>query len=268
MNQPSATTRYFRRAGRSASRAGRGYTLIELLVVITIIVLLAGVGMPSIIGLFSAGAESTAYNLLAAQITATRACAIQNGTFAALHIQMSLPENQMSPEEKASINPGCYVAVMLYDRVTGTFGLAPGYTPRRMPGSMALGEISGDFVVLPGGTGYQNLANAINPNLTNGTDLVDFRTMTIVFSPTGSIVNSIGGGGVAFDTANDPLFEGYTGTGNPLTLWTDPGPESGVSAVVLFDNTVLEKAADRPYILNATGRLAPINVYTGQLFDR
>ncbi len=262
MNQPIATTRFSRRAVRSASRTGRGYTLIELLVVITIIVLLAGVALPGIVGLFSAGAESTAYNMLAAQITAARACAIQNGTFAALHIQMSIKNDP-------KINPGCYVAVMLYDRVTGTFGLAPGYTPRRMPGSIAFGEISvgtgTDFFVDENDPpAYQNLTDA---------DLDDFREMTIVFTPTGSIVNSIGGGGIAFDP-NDPLF---VGTLTAPALWDDPATinplpaaEPGVSAVVMFDNTVLEKAAeaDRYDLLERIGRLAPINVYTGQLFDR
>ncbi len=270
MYQASTTTRFSRRPGRSAGRSRRGYTIIELLVVITIIVVLAGVALPNIVAMFSAGAQSAAYNMLAAQITAARACAIQNGTFAALHIQMSITNDP-------KINPGCYVSVMIYDRTYGNFGLAPGYTPRRMPGTMAIGEISGDFVILPGGTGYQNLTN---------NDLDDFREMTIVFSPTGSIVNSIGTGGIVlatYDPANrrTSLFENPADpSANLVGLWDDPSdptvgwnstsPESGISAVVLFDNTVLKNApeADRPALLEKIGRIAPINVYTGQLFDR
>ncbi len=282
MYQASTTTRFSRQPGRNAGRARRGYTIIELLVVITIIVVLAGVALPNIVAMFSAGAQSAAYNMLAAQITAARACAIQNGTFAALHIQMSITNDP-------KINPGCYVAVMLYDRTNGNFGLAEGYTPRRMPGTMAIGEIRVDpntaggtpgYFVIPGSTmpaAYQNLTNV---------DLDDFREMTIVFSPTGSIVNSIGSSGIVFKpyTAGDKstyMFEDPAdATANKVGLWDDPSdptvgwnstsPESGVSAVVLFDNTVLKNTpeADRPALLEKIGRIAPINVYTGQLFDR
>ena len=166
MREPGRTTRPLSNPRR------RAFTLIELLVVISIILLLATVALPSIVKLFTAGSESQAFNILAAQVLAARAQAIQKSTYAAVHIQRADPN---SPSNR----PGAYAAVMIL-APNGLFHLAPGYQPRRMPGMIAFGELSDDFVDFD--TGMYNFI---------GGTADDFTSLTIVFAANGSIVRDV-----------------------------------------------------------------------------
>jgi type II secretory pathway pseudopilin PulG len=83
-------------------RCGAAFTLIELIVVIGIIVLIAGIALPSLTGLMTAGGDSQAYNLLLGQLTAARAHAMTNGRHTCVHMQLN-EENR------------CYSTVLEYD---------------------------------------------------------------------------------------------------------------------------------------------------------
>ena len=179
----------------------RGYTLVELLVVMAMIALILGIALPSIFGLLNAGAEAQAYNKLSSMLTMARALAVQNGTYAGVHVQMV--DNLADHSDLAGT---CYAAVMIYKNVALAdqtpvmrFVLAPGYAPTPMPGGMAFGEVSGYFV-LPdynsdGSDDYAALQTNTNAA---GALLEDFGSFTIVFSPTGSVVRQVEGQNVQF----------------------------------------------------------------------
>ncbi len=240
----------------SAERNRRGFTLIELIVVITIIVLAASIALPTAINLFSAGADSQAYNIIAAQLARARAIAIRDNTYAGLHIQKSdNPDMELD---------AFYSAVVTYNSSAANFDLADGTKPRKLPGSIAFGQLndSGSTAFVSGGTYQTNVSS----NMDN------FTTFTIVFGPSGQVVTNVAGGGVTF--ADNNLFiataSGPPGSG-ATELWTNPGSEAGVTAITMFDYTELvgrSTDATRRDYLNEAGQFLPINVYTGQLFPR
>lgn len=238
---------------RRTTRPRRGgFTLIEMLIVVSLIVLIATIALPSIVGMFAAGAEARAYNTLAAQVASARALAIKNATYALLHVQIG--------EDGA-----CWSAVFEYrydepdDRYY--FVSVDGYRPRAFAGATAFGGISGTFVIDDDGDGaadeYTNL------------DLdEDFTTFSIVFDPRGEVVTSVNGERIVFDP-DDPLFD---------ELWdvalTEAPPEAGefgVTAMTVFDYVEFINIADpddRADYLDEAGQFLPVNRYTGRLMER
>ncbi len=259
-----ATIRRKHQRRRRITALRAGFSLIELMVVIALIMLISGATLPSIITIFNAGAEAQAYNLLTAQLTAARALAIQEATYTAVHVQRA----DTSQLYLSHMTDAFFSAVMIYDGASSQFNLAPGFIPRKLPGAAALGEIDA------AAAGYKSLAQA---------NLVDFTTLSIVFSPNGSVVRNVGGNDIQFDQ-NDPIFwNDNTQTPLPETKLWDPdlanddtnnanGPgEPGTTAVVVFDFPTLRAipgAAARDNYLDQNARLVPVNIHTGQLFER
>jgi len=246
-------------------RSAIGFTLVELLVVLAIIALIAGAVIPSVLGAFGAGADAQAYNVLSAQLGAARAQAIATGTYAGVHVQQADPD-------VTDLSDAWYAAVMIYKDVDPTpggvdmkFVLAPGFTPRRLPGSIVFGEIS------------NRAMNAGGDYDVSTDELEDFTTFTVVFSPTGAVVRQVRTRDIVFD-GNDPIFSGSTGKqlwdprrANADTDNNGQDGEPGAAAVVLFDYADLRDLSspnDRNAYLKRSGQLIPINVYTGQLFPR
>jgi len=230
-------------APRTMRRKNGGFTLVELLVVLAVIALLAGAVLPSMAGLFTAGADSQAYNLIAAQLAAARALAIQEGRLAGVHVQPA------AADVKASLAGGIFAAVVWDPNSTGTFTLADGFIPQRIPGAMA-------FLQLSPPTGeYAPTGNLLDPNL----------SFTVVFTPSGGLYT----GNVKYDPAG--LFDP-----GPKGLWTHTqggglSGELAVKAMWMFDFDGLRNLtapADRQTYVRNYGQVLPINHYTGALMGR
>lgn len=255
---------------------GRGFTLVEMMVTLIIIALIVASILPSAVALFKAGADSQAKNLLSSQLAAARALAMYSDTYAGVHVQMA--DNPGKFYKNAAGK--CYMAVVKYNPTAGapgpaagTFSLADGYSPVKVPGTYAFGEVSPVHV---NGATYQQLSDGTNQN--------DFRSFTIVFSPTGEVVIYVNQKLIVFDQTPGigSLFRPYPDPQSATELsclWDvktanstvngDTG-KAGVSAVVLFDYALLDEIAsdpDRSAFLKSRGLLLPVNVYTGQLFE-
>lgn len=215
------------------------------MVTVAIIVLVVSLAVPSIVQMFSAGSDNQAYNVLSAQLTAARALAISSATYAGVHLQMG---NTTDTAGK------CYAAIVWDDPATQghKFTLAKDFAPSQMPGATAFGRAP--FVKDDG-----------SPiTLTQGT-MSEFTTFTIVFSPTGSVVKSVGAGKIVFDGA-DPVFGGGAAAAK---LWDKPDDEYGVTAMVMFNYSETASSSDPQHYLDthANGCI-PVNLCTGQLFPR
>jgi prepilin-type N-terminal cleavage/methylation domain-containing protein len=233
-------------------RKNGGFTLVELLVVLAVIALLAGAVLPSMAGLFTAGADSQAYNLIAAQLAAARALAIQEGRLAGVHVQIA--DGDRRPE----LRDACFAAVVELDQATGNYVLANGFVPQRIPSAMAFGEISSNTV-----SGGNYTASALGSQ--------SFTSFTVVFNKSGGIP----GTAVQFLTTGD-IFD-FTASSLKKYLWNPSvanpsgNPENSVSAMVMFDYDKFMKMtslADRAAFLEAYGQVLPINHYTGALMGR
>lgn len=131
-----------------------------------------------------------------------------------------------------------------------------GHSPQRVPGSIAFGEIRDPFVDGSGAYDNDNLSDS---------DLPDFTTFTIVFSPSGSVVRWIRGAPIEFDTTIG-LFTTYE---DSRRIW-DPSNvngHAGASAVTIFDYPQLAERSedDRADYLNECGQFLPVNIHTGQV---
>lgn len=245
MTATGNTTRLRRAKGLPARQAG--FTLVELTVVLSLLLLLAGVALPSIVELFSAGSAAQAYNLFDGQIKSARAHAIGTGNYTGVHVQMA------TGTERGGM---CYTAVVEYnwDAAKLNFGMAGGFMPHRMPGNIAVGELSEDFL---DGSEFEEIPDGTAD--VQGS-FEDMTTFTIAFAPNGSVTRYVHGEEVIFDPA-DPLFAG---------LWGLPPDEVGATAVIFFDYTKMapRTEVERKDHLDETAEFIPINIHSGQLFHR
>ena len=259
----------------------RGFTLVELLVVIAIIVLLAVAVLPSIVGLFRAGSDSQAINVLGSQLSAARALAIRTGRPAGVHVQPG--EGRMAGHHVMAVVQQ-FPYINLVTRVTTNyFRLAEGYETAKVPGSFAFGAIY-NFSTVNGSPPSRSWDQT---KLGATGALENFTTFTIVFDPSGAcqvMPVTFWPGNLpwpdASGTNGDAAFGIPTGPGysapDPTThkneynqyLWRYPLPLSNsVWAVVLFDAVKMNEAgtADRATYLTANGRIIQLNINTGQL---
>ena len=252
----------------TTTRNQRGFTLVEMIVTITVIVLLAGMTLPVVSKLFSSGAEMQAYNLLAAQIAAARAQAIQQGTYAGVHVQ----PGDATPDLREAKD--VYSAVIVFNKTSGKFDLAPGFELTVIRGHYGFGDIdylegAGSFDDTAGEYGFDNFDEAD-----------DFTRATIVFSPEGRLVRQVIGGKDLDDDPTglivlDPTGPAFSGD---LPIWTaledNDDLRGGAASLVQFNYlryTKFKEANDLGGLseeFNKTGMIMAINQYTGELFPR
>lgn len=249
------------KTGSVTRRLAGGFTLMEMMIVIGLVGLVAALALPSIVALFNAGADAQAYNLMASQLAAARALAIEKGTYAGVHVQLAdalLGSEFLRPK----LDNVCFTALVLYNRQAERFRVYT--TPVRVPGSIAFGKISEETV------SDSSYTDTVRPSTTkhNG-----FTTFTVIFSPTGSAIRLVDGQMIQFDT-QDPAFrleddpQAALDIAGSSRLWQQPKVEPGVTAMTLFDVTEYVGAEDPVAYVNENGQFLPVNFHTGQLFPR
>lgn len=250
------------------SETRNGFTLVELMVVIGLIVLVAGIALPSISKLFTAGADTQAFSILNAQVAMARGQALLTDTYAGVHVQMADADAQPQLENT------CYSAVIQgfdHDRDGGAtaphFRLGEGLEPIALPNSIAAGGLNADTM---GGS-------ASNAYTVSNVD--DFTSFNIVFDENGHLTKYVFGlypdqdeigyrKPVVFDSTS-PLFNGDTKLWD-YDLTGGSSGEEGVIGITIFDYAtyIALDDADKDDFLEANAPLLGINMYTGQLFYR
>ena len=259
MAQKTATSRFRPSASEARSRNRRaGFTLIELAVALTIVLMIVSMVVPTVAKMLASRASMEAFNLVAAQLSAARAEAIANDTYAGIHVQLDT-EAQMADKT-------AYSMIIIYDETNAVFrnyfkprGQTDNlyFMPQELPGHTALGKLTRDFVTDADPGQYYNLGD---------NELETFCAFSVIFSPDGAVVTHVKGGNVMFDI-NDAMF-----SGSNTTLWdhTLANDKPGVIAFTMFDYLeLLKRESDaRITYLDEHGQFLPVNMHTGQLFDR
>ncbi len=222
-------------------RSRPGFTLMELMITLMLIALLAALALPTVMTLFNSGAEEQAVNILTAQINAARSLAIRKNTYAGVHVQLAdkaldIPFDTNDPRERKYV---CYSAVVWADPSAASqaagdqikFRIAPNYQPIRMPRTIAFGVVAAPFVnpdeeKEPYTTAL--LTHRFDASDMSGPDYIrEFTTFTIVFSPSGQILNRLPTGDLEFaeikpEESGGPEVDPFIDDDDPKTeasLW-------------------------------------------------
>ena len=264
----------------SAARGEAGFTLAELLVVAGIIGLMLAIVLPSVRGLFTAGADLHAAAEISAMSGAARGTAISNQTFAILHLEMGADKQGWTgaSPNRVPVNPRCWASVLKYewnaDALRWEFVPSDEIAPRMMPGDVALGEVSAKFV--PAGSAFAITAATLD----------DFTTFNVIFASDGSMTTMVNGGNPVLANKRVPAagagdlnasrilwqFDDATQQAAVVRVAIYPAltgiGEAGVRAMTIFDYKGVKAAKDdatRTSLLNKTGQFLVINPDTGQL---
>ncbi len=298
-------TKTFDKSGRRAAGAGRfrGFTLLEMMVVIGLVALLASMALPSVIALFNAGADAQAYNLVSAQFTAARARAVVSSTYAGVHVQLADALNDtadpLRPPDallRPELTGVCFSGLIVYDSEKRWFDLIPGMTPVRIPGSFAFGYASKE-VTGTNRSGAQCRLDAtiskddasslfVGDTMGVADNIPKFTTFSVVFNSLGAVTRFVNGDPIHFnDQIPDPdktkgqseIFTDASATDvaryGSRRLWrlanTDYVQDRyGATAITMFDIAEYASASSRVTYLNENAQLLPLNIYTGQLYER
>jgi type II secretory pathway pseudopilin PulG len=274
-----------------------------MLVVIALILLVAGMAMPTIAQLFRSGADAQAYNLVSAQINATRTYAMQNNCFACLHLQVATGPGSSDPQTTVGVIFVWNPTISKFGLTNPTTGQPTGFDPQSYPGNYAFGQASAAFINIGNTTTNTYLSQVANVgggcdfNPANTTAVADKRTLNIaapwftsvniIFTPLGDITTTINGQtSFLFDTTSAafytqtagvaPAGQGVWEAGTANSRWTNSLQTNGFSAVnalTMFsmtdaNNSYKTSPNDFLSFINQSGQLIPINVYTAQLFPR
>ena len=249
---------------RAASRRRRrAFTLAELLVVIGIIALSLSVVLPTVRGLFYAGADTQAIAMASAMLGSARGLAIETRNYALLHVQ---PEKGEVNDD--DLGERMWMMVMKYDLASGLFAQYEGFPPQQVPGEMGYGQVGGALDPSSGGVTSEFVSgDNYSAELSDDEKLKDFCTFNVVFSSDGSVITQVDGGDPQFDSAA-PVFTA-SATYKKQQIWKfseDLVNEGGVRVMTVFNyRNVRLNAAKRASILNDCGVYLCVNPYTGQL---
>ena len=239
--RPSPTT--FPRRGRPT-----GFTLIELAVALTVILMIVTMVVPTMSKMLSSRASMEAFNLVAAQLSAARAEAVTSTTYAGIHVQLGAQSNMLETT---------YSMIIAYDEDDSVFRRPDIFMPQELPGGTALGQLTTQYVGGGDPGTYQNIST--------DAQLREFCTLSVIFSPEGTVVTEIKGINIMF-ASGDLMFNGKT------KLWEHAlaNDKRGVTAFTLFDyrEVLKRESTDRTKYLDEHGQFLPVNMHTGQLFDR
>ena len=258
-----------------ATNRPAGFTLIELSVTIAIILMIVAIVVPTMTKLLSSRSQEEAFNLIAAQLTAARAEAIAGNTYAGVHVQLG-PKGSKREHVSYSLviilppdKLNNYVEGSSTDKLT--FTLAKPFIPQKLPGGTALGKLTSTYIKdppppppnPPAGTVVDTQGSY--KNLTDTNLEKSFTSLSVIFSPNGTVVEQVKGGNINFES-NDPLFNGST------KLWdfANANNQRGVMAFTMFNFPKVWKlvGTDRTDFMDQNGQFLPVNMHTGQLFDR
>jgi prepilin-type N-terminal cleavage/methylation domain-containing protein len=246
-----------------ATRIDRsGFTLIELTVVISVIVLAMGIALPTLLTMFSAGADKQAENVFSSLCTAARIVAIRDSKYTCVH-------GQIGTGLKKGVVDTFYLAICEQNDPNNlNFRQVQGFDPQRLPGDMCLGAVSVKSV--SGGSSGTYIGSVVD-------DPKQFACFNVIFSPSGRVVSLVNNSVIQF--ASDDLV--FSSDPN-MQLWdlsvaNANSVAMGVSAVTLFPygqylarkigGNVNDLTSRLGYI-NTNGQFLPINYYTGQMFPR
>ncbi len=255
-----------RHASTTPARTERqAFTLIEILVVVALIAMVIGLALVNTATIIRSSADAQAYNLLAAQLRAARALAIQQNTYAGVHVQLAKnPISDANPKLRKAYSTVVALHSSLADAGPAVFQQAAGFRYREVPGTIAFGDLTNDQDAIFDGDQFDLPDTGGWSGPEDTTDLNErFTSATIVFSPAGRIVRNVLGKQIE-------VAGGLVGSGGKA-LWRPIDAENGARALCIFDLTAYltaggRDAANKYLDLNAS--YLPVNVHTGQIYDR
>ncbi len=257
----------------------------EMMVVIGLVSLMVSMSLPSVIALFNAGADAQAYNLVSAQLTAARARAVVGNTYAGLHFQLAdAPRNESDATEfpellRPKLVGVCYTGILEYDPDDRTFDLVS--APTRIPGTVVFGYASQAITGAPGTTGGLEAtlgSNSTSPFEDVAGTLSKLTTFSVIFSPVGAVTRFVNGEAIKFKE-NSKVFSdgGAVDMFGSQRMWRMTTADNssnyvqnryGVTAITMFNVIEYEAAEDKLDYLNENAQVLPMNVHTGQLYER
>jgi len=245
----SARPRRRRRTGRAA------FTLMEMMVVIGLVALVAALALPSVMALIDAGADIQSYNLMAAQLTAARARAIQDHAYTGIHVQWADARSGGEWIRGEKMRNVSFCAMVQRKRLVnqGPERFVLIGDPIRVPGSISFGKPDDAEIATPR----------------------NFTTLTVVFSPTGAAVQRIPGDDIViFDPMDRAFAQGNVGGVDDPTgstqLWdiNNAAGDQPVTALRMFDVADYLLASNKGQYLEKNVQILALNIHTGQLMRR
>lgn len=221
-----------------------------MMAVVGIIALVTAMALPTVARLFRASSDEQARSVLGAMLTGNRAAAIENSCYTAVHVEMGKDGR-------------CWAVAMTGEGqgVATVFVAMEGAVPKRIPGRIAFGGISADFVEPQAGNDPDLYMDLSDENLD------DFTSFTVAFAPDGTVITNIDGAALELED-NSKLFS--PDEDNETAIWeTCPDPEFGVRALTYFPYPELNvrDETERATYLNRNAQFICLSYLTGRLME-
>ena len=189
-----------------------GLTLTELLVVIAVMAILVGIGVTATKAVLESFESSTnVKRVISAALSNARAIAAKEQKYAGVRFQQDANGNH-------------YMIFIIKDLPAPAAGFraVPGKKPIRLPSDVGVMDlrVKGDYDN-PLGTDTETVSS--NDYINDDVELLDTSTFSVVFSPTGKLVNTqvraINRDGVIDDSSTDDVFNTATNISNGVGMF-------------------------------------------------
>jgi len=274
-----------------------GFTLVELLTVVSVILLLAVIGLPAARQVLDSFESSGSIRyLVSAALANARAIAAREQAYAGVRFQQDLAGNQYmifiinDPASAPSAGDLALDPTLTgTDRVNG-FRAVTGYKPMRLPTNVAVM----DLIVRMDPCDVSSvedrpivdldLNDSVSANLVDGRNiyLTDTTSFSIIFSPAGKLVihkvrTSNRHGRRATDSSTDDVFNTKNNVDNHLALFYQDdyaerglGQELSRNNFVIYDKRALEAVNEDSRWTDYLQHLEVIYIspYTGRIINR